>query len=97
MDDEHEEPCRIHQRLMAEENLPEHRDIAHKRYGPGWENGGSAPRVLEEHSTSQKAGDAHRKDVEHRTANNLIDVAVYRQDGMHGSHDAPHQDGHGQA
>src|SRR5215831_3045192 len=97
MDDEHEEPGRIHQRLMAEENLPEDRDIAHQWYGPGWENGGSAPWVLEEHGAAQKASDAHRKDVEHRTANDLIDAAMYRQDGMHGGHDAPHQDCHGQA
>src|SRR5215831_8536618 len=97
MDDEHEEPCGIHQRLMAEENLPEHWDIAHKWYGPGWENGGGTPRVLEQHGAAQKAGDAYRKDVEHRTANDLIDAAMYRQDGMHCGHDASHQDGHRQA
>ena len=89
MDDAHEEPGRIHQRLMAEENLSEHRDIAHEWYGPGWQNGGSPTRVLQEHSAAQKARDAHRKDVEHGTANDLIDAAVYRQDGMHGGHDTP--------
>src|SRR4030095_4963836 len=97
MDEEHEEPCRIDQRLMTEENLPEHRDIAHPWYGPGWENGRGTPRVLEQHGAAQKAGDTHRKDVEHRTANDLIDAAMYRQDGMHGGHDAPRQDGHPQA
>src|SRR5215475_4906321 len=97
MDDEYEEPCRVYQRLMAAENLPEHRDIAHEWYGPGWQNGGSTTRVLEQHSAAQKAGDAHRKDVEDRTANDLIDAAMYRQDGVHCGHDAPHQDGHGQA
>src|SRR5919197_664574 len=97
MDDEHEEPCGIHQRLMAEENLPEHRDITHEWHGPGGENGGGTPPGLEEHHAAQKASDAHRKDVEHRTANDLIDAAMYRQDRMHGGHDAPHQDGHRQA
>src|SRR5712691_246571 len=97
MDDEHEEPCHIHQWLMAEENLPEYRDIAHEWDGPGWENGGGTPRVLEEHGAAQKAGDAHRKDVEHCTANDLIDAAMYRQDGMHCGHDTPYQDCHRQA
>src|SRR5439155_27286988 len=97
VEDEHEEACRIHQRLMAEEHLPEHRDIAHEWYGPGGENSGGTTRVLEQHSAAQKAGDAHRKDVEHRTANDLIDAAVYRQDSMHCGHDTPHQDGHRQA
>ena len=32
---------------------------------------------------------AHRKDVEYGTANDLIDAAVYRQDGMHSGHDTP--------
>ena len=86
----------VHQRLMAEENLPEHRDIAHEWYGPGWQNGGSPTRFCK-HSAAQKASDAHRKDVEYGTANDLIDAAVYRQDGMHGGHDTPHQDGHRQA
>src|SRR5215216_475461 len=97
MDDEHEEPGCIHQRLMAEENLPEHRDIAHEWYGPGWENGRGTPRILEEHGAAQKASDAHCKDIEDCTANDLIDAAMDRQEGVHSGHDAPHQDGHRQA
>ena len=58
---------------------------------------GAPTRVLEQHGAAQKAGDAYRKDVEHRTANDLIDAAMDRQDGMHGGHDAPHQDCHRQA